>query len=323
MPTFAEIDEFLAPDLARVLAVFDEELHSEKPFLNGLLERIHQYRGKLLRPRLLLLVGRACEGLRQEHLVLAAVVEMVHMATLVHDDVLDEADIRRRSHTINHAWGNQAAVLLGDYLISHAYHLCSSLGAATASRRIAAATNVVCEGEMMQIALRGRFDLDESAYLDIIRRKTAALTGVSCELGAWAAGAAPSVVKSLAAFGDDLGAAFQIVDDLLDLTSSEHELGKTVGRDADLRKVTLPVIRFLATASGPDRERLLAVLASDRENIASQVRETIADSDGIEYALAAARRLVESAVHHLSCLPPSYAREALTTLAEFVLQRRQ
>ncbi len=321
MRTLAEIDEYLRADLSRALAVFDAELQSDQPLIGEMLTRLRGYSGKLLRPRLVLLAGRACGDLRQEHFVLAAVVEMIHMATLVHDDVLDEADLRRREHTINHGWGNQAAVLFGDYLISHAYHLCSTLGSAVA-RRVAAATNVVCEGEMTQIALRGRFDLDEATYLDIIRRKTAALTCVSCELGASTAGAAPPLAAALAAFGEELGVAFQIADDLLDLTSSDAELGKTAGRDADLRKITLPVIRFLATAAPPDRQRLLDTLSSNHASITPRVRETLAVADSLEYARATARRLLGSAIGRLSVLPPSSAREALATLAEHVLQRR-
>jgi len=322
MRTLAEIDEYLRPDLSRTLAIFDAEVHSEQPLIRAMLCRLRGYSGKLLRPRLVLLAGKACGELRQEHFVLAAVVEMIHMATLVHDDVLDEADLRRREHTINRGWGNQAAVLFGDYLISHAYHLCSTLGSA-AARRVAAATNVVCEGEMMQIAWRGRFDLDEATYLDIIRRKTAALTCVSCELGAATAGVPPPLAAAFRAFGEELGTAFQIADDLLDLTSSDAELGKTAGRDADLRKITLPVIRFLATAAPSDRQRLLDVLASDRLNITPRVREILAAADSLEYARATARRLLDSAIGRLSVLPPGNAREALATLAEYVLQRQQ
>ena len=138
---------------------------------------MRQYRGKLLRPGLVLLSGKACGKTTDEHLTLAAVVEMVHMATLVHDDVLDDADLRRRCPTINRLEGNEAAVLLGDYLISHAFHLCSSLESQYASSVIAATTNTVCEGELQQVHHRGDFDLSLDDYLQIITRKTASLTG--------------------------------------------------------------------------------------------------------------------------------------------------
>src|SRR5204862_2970134 len=148
------------------------------------------------------------------HPVLAAVVEMIHTATLVHDDVLDESMVRRHATTVNAEWGNESAVLLGDYLFTHAFHLAASLESTLACRLIGGATNRVCEGEMQQVANRGNLDLDEAAYCEIVRGKTAELTAVSCRLGAHYAGAAPDVVEAMDGFGRDLGVAFQIADDV-------------------------------------------------------------------------------------------------------------
>src|SRR5262245_5469327 len=254
----------IAAHLAEVVRLFDHELHSDQPVVRELCGRIAAYRGKMLRPTLLLLAAKACGDLRREHLVLAAVSEIVHVATLVHDDVLDDADIRRGSPTINRLDGNEAAVLLGDFLISHAYHLCSSIGSQHAARRIAATTNVVCEGELMQVANRGNWQLSEDEYFEIIRRKTAALTAVCCELGAYYSDASPDRVEQLSAYGCDLGIAFQIVDDLLDLTASESEMGKSLGRDADLAKLTLPLIHFLRRASAPVRDRAIQSMSAGR-----------------------------------------------------------
>ncbi len=308
--------------LDQVIEVFDDELRSDLPFVNRLTEQVRQYRGKLLRPNLLLLAGESVGPIGRDHIVLAAVVEMVHMATLVHDDVLDEADIRRRSATINRLIGNEGAVLLGDFLISHAYHLCSSLGTTGPSRRVAAVTNVVCEGELMQIENRGNFALSEEVYLEIIRRKTAALTSLCCELGAATSGAGAETVEHLAAYGLEIGMAFQIVDDLLDLTASERETGKSVGRDAELGKMTLPLIRFLDQAGDDEREALVGVLASTDPHKTARVREIIADSACIEQALDVARGYVTSAIEHLAVLPESTAKTKLTTAAEFVIRRR-
>lgn len=309
--------------MEQVIEVFDDEVRSDLPFVNRLLDQVRTYRGKLLRPKLLLLTGEATGEIRRQHIVLAAVVEMVHMATLVHDDVLDGAEIRRRGPTVNQTLGNEGAVLLGDYLISHAYHLCSSLDSARASRRIAAVTNTVCEGELLQIEHRGDLELDEAAYVEIIRRKTAALTSVCCELGADASGADAEIVQHMAAFGSDLGIAFQIVDDLLDLTATESEMGKTVGRDAELGKLTLPVIRFRDRAPDRERRRLLEVLSSGEANITDRVRSLLARSDAIDYAMDVARAHVQSALGHLSHLPAGDAKDVLTAAAEFVLRRRQ
>ncbi len=321
MSILVERESNVSRSLEQVIEVFDRELRSDLPFVNRLTERVRRYRGKMLRPRLLLLSAEASGEIKPEHIVLGAVVEMVHMATLVHDDVLDEADVRRHGPTANRLVGNEAAVLLGDYLISHAYHLCSSLGSAHTSRRIADATNTVCEGELLQVENRGNFALSEEVYLEIVRRKTAELTRVCCELGADTAGATPDVVEHLSAFGRDLGTAFQIVDDLLDLNGSESETGKTVGRDADLGKLTLPLIRFLDRARPGERNQLISLLTDDRSNV-TLVRSALTGSDAIEYAMETAASFVTSAVTHVSCLPDGDAKRALTSAAEFVLRRK-
>src|ERR671913_406534 len=186
------LTECIAPQLAAVDARFREELSSEISCVNTLVKHVSRFRGKMLRPMLVLLSGRAVGGnraLTDAHVTLATVVEMVHMATLVHDDVLDEAELRRKGATINHLRGNEAAVMLGDYLISHSYHLCSSLESQLASRLIARTTNQVCEGELLQIANRNNVDLDEETYLEIITRKTAVLCAACCLLGGTFAGA--------------------------------------------------------------------------------------------------------------------------------------
>ncbi len=320
--TLAAIDP-LTEALDQVIERFDEELDSDLPFVDRLTEQVRRYRGKLLRPRLLLMAARVAGDIRCEHIVLAAVVEMVHMATLVHDDVLDGADLRRRCHTVNSLIGNEGAVLLGDYLISHAYHLCSSLDSTYAARRIAAVTNTVCEGELMQIQHRGNLDLGESQYLEIIRRKTASLTSVCCELGASFAGAEPHVVAHLAAYGLDLGMAFQIVDDVLDLTSTEPQIGKNVGRDADLGELTLPLIRFLSRAPREERAALIGVLSNGHPDRTARVRSLLADSCYLDQALDVARGYVDSAIARLGDLPDSDGKSSLLAAAEFVINRRQ
>ena len=321
MATTVEIADPVATALTRVIEVFDRELTSDLPFVNELAERVRQYRGKLLRPRLLLLSGAAAGGIRRQHEVLGAVVEMVHMATLVHDDVLDEADVRRHAPTVNRLIGNEGAVLLGDYLISHSYHLCCSLDSTYAARRIAGTTNTVCEGELLQVANRGNLDLSEETYLQIIRRKTAALTRVCCDLGAWAAGAPSGVCHRLAAYGRSLGMAFQIADDLLDVTGSEREVGKTLGRDADLCKPTLPIIYCLAGDDGAARRRMHNMLTSpspDRADMEALLNET----GSMQRALDKAREFVASALESLDPLDESEAKRALIHAAEFVVTRR-
>src|SRR5947207_6276549 len=240
MPSqLAGLTDCIAPQLAAVEQRFMAELKSQIPSVNTLVKHVSRFRGKMLRPTLLLLSGKAFGELTDAHVTLATVVEMVHMATLVHDDVLDEAELRRKGATINHLRGNEAAVLLGDYLISHSYHLCSSLDSQLASLIIARTTNLVCEGELLQIDNRNNYELSEETYLEIINRKTAVLTAACCQLGAIFAGANESTVKRLETYGLSLGTAFQIQDDILDIVGDPGTVGKTLGIDIEKGKLTL------------------------------------------------------------------------------------
>src|SRR5437016_4034641 len=195
--SLSSLTDCIAPELACVDEMFQSELASNLKCVNALVKHVNRFRGKMLRPCLLLLSGRSIGPLSPAHIKLATVVEMVHMATLVHDDVLDEAELRRKGATINHLRGNEAAVLLGDYLISHSYHLCSSLDSQLASRVIARTTNQACEGALLEIDNRNHFDLDEETYLKIITRKTAVLCATCCHLGAHFAGADEICVAQL------------------------------------------------------------------------------------------------------------------------------
>ena len=223
-PSLADL---IAPQLLAVDQLFARELRSDLQNVNDLVTHVAKFRGKMLRPALVLLSGLAAseDGATStpDHVTLATVVEMVHMATLVHDDILDGAEVRRKGATINHLHGNEAAVLLGDFLISHAYHLCSSLTTApgetdtSASRLIAHTTNIVCEGELTQNFNRSNWKLDEKTYYLIIYRKTAALTEVCCRLGAMFSTHRQPWINALATYGKQVGLAFQIVDDILDI----------------------------------------------------------------------------------------------------------
>ncbi len=301
--------------------IFRDELVSEQGFLSDLYRHVEQYHGKLIRPALLLLVAEASGGVRAEHHTLGAVVEMVHLATLVHDDVLDEADIRRRAATVNRLWGNEAAVLLGDLLFSHAYHLCAGLDSQYAARLIGRTGVTLCEGELMQDVNHENLDLTEGEYFDIIQRKTASLIGVSAELGARYAGADENVVRSMRDYGVSVGVAFQIVDDMLDLTGEESQAGKSLGRDVDKGKLTLPLIRFLSTADAAQRARAVAILRGDDPQRYRHIARLLRESDALEYATETAENHINAAVRALDALAPSEARSSLRAMAEFVIAR--
>jgi len=313
----------IGEDLEASARIFRDELRSESPYVGELCEHIEHFRGKQLRPALLLLTGQACGQLRPAHRVLAAVVEMVHLATLVHDDVLDEADLRRRAATVSRRWGNESAVLLGDLLFSHAFRLCSSLDDQFASQLIGRTAVTLCSGELTQVSNCDNCDLTEAEYFEIIAGKTASLIGTCCLLGARYAGAHDDVVRRMNEFGVGLGTAFQITDDLLDLIGDETEVGKSLGRDLDKGKLTLPLIQFLRTAAPTQRERMLALLRDGDARRNGQVAMLLANSDSIDYARRIAYEHVRRSLNMLSELPPSDARSSLTAMAEFIVARRQ
>src|SRR4051794_10878785 len=255
----------IAAELADVEQLLKDEMRSDYPFVDELVRYGCLLGGKRLRPALLLLTASASGGqITRRHIVLAAVVEMIHTATLVHDDVLDEANMRRHLATVNARWDNEASVLLGDFLFTHAFYLASTLDDVTACRLIGRATNIVCEGELRQKGSRGNFELTETEYFRNVEAKTAELTAVSCRLGALFAGADAQTVEQLDGFGRNLGIAFQIADDLLDVLGEERTTGKSLGTDLEKQKPTLPIIRALELADSADRQAMLDILSGDQ-----------------------------------------------------------
>ncbi len=319
--TLATLTECIAPQLKAVDRLFTSELQSQIECVNVLIRHVSRFRGKMLRPCLVLLSGRACGELSESHVTIATVAEMVHMATLVHDDVLDEAELRRKGATLNHLRGNEAAVLLGDYLISHSYHLCSSIDSQFSSRLIARTTNEVCEGELLQIDNRNRLDLSEETYFQIIQRKTASLCATCCLLGAKLAGAGEGAVSRLETYGMSLGTAFQIQDDILDIVGDAGTVGKTLGIDIEKGKLTLPMIHFLRTAPREHRELLRTLLESRDGDKGEKIRNLILPSRSIEYARDAARGHIDRARTAIAGLPNSEAKQVLDIMAEFVISR--
>jgi octaprenyl-diphosphate synthase len=317
----ARVQTLIGRELREVEQIFLNEISSRHPFVREVLEHMAGYRGKRLRPMLLLLSAQACGDIEHPHLVLAAVVEMIHTATLVHDDVLDEATTRRHVATINSRWTNETSVLLGDYLFTHAFHLASSFGDATACRAIGRATNIVCEGEMAQIADRGNLMLTEEQYFDIIEAKTAELCAISCSLGAHYAGATPAICDALDGFGRSLGIAFQIADDLLDVTGNEQKTGKSLGTDLQKQKLTLPLIHLLSTASDAQANEIRGWLAHPDDRTRERLLPILLKSGALEYARSRAEEITVAARQQLAVLPDSPARQLLEEMADFVTVR--
>jgi octaprenyl-diphosphate synthase len=317
----------VADDLARVEGLFRETCESHHPLVREMVQHSQRFSGKRLRPALVALAGRAAGEWDDEIVPVAVVVEMIHTATLVHDDVLDEALLRRQVSSCNALFGNEGAVLLGDFLFARAFALSASLRNRLASRYLAEITSVVCQGEILQNRERGNLDLTEERYFEIISKKTAVLYAASAEVGARYARAPEESVRALHAFGQGLGLAFQIVDDVLDVDGDEEEAGKSLGTDFAKGKMTLPVLHALKHAPAGDRADLRALLtdaaAASGAGTRDRARAILRGAGSVAFALERAEELLTGARENLDRLPASSARDALSGLADYVLLRRR
>jgi len=318
------LGSLLIEELDVVGDVFKKHLHSSDDDVNDLCTHIERYRGKMLRPTLVILSSLAATGsysrenLDDRHRVLAAVVEMIHMATLVHDDILDESDVRRGGATVNTLYGNDVAVMLGDYLISKSFHLCSTLGDPSINMALGEVTNTLCEGEVIQLQNKNDLDMKQDVYLDIVGRKTGSLIGACCRLGAVLGGGDDEHCEALRLFGIEMGIAFQIIDDVLDLMGKTEVTGKSVGRDLDLGKLTLPLIKLRDGLNSRDRDEFDRIVKSrDR----SELIEQLNSSGALDQTMESARKIVATAQSRLEILPAGPARELLLELSRGVLTR--
>mgnify|MGYP000088413800 CR=1 FL=1 len=310
-------------ELEEVEQLLEQQLVSRHAFVEEVSRHGFRLGGKRLRPALVLLSGKAVGQLKREHTVLAAAMEMIHTATLIHDDVLDEATLRRHLQTVNARWNNETSVLLGDFLLARAMSLAVSVDDLFAARTIAQAAHQMCEGELRQVACRGNYDLTEQEYLDIIADKTGALTACCCRLGAYFAGADGPLLEAMTRFGSQLGIAFQIADDLLDLLGEESIVGKSLGSDLAKQKATLPVIRLLGQLSASQRGEVVSLLASASNNRRAALRPWLERFDVICYARKLATHYARLACAELECLPPTPVRDTFEQLSQFVVNRQQ
>jgi octaprenyl-diphosphate synthase len=287
-----------------------------------LFEYVRSRSGKMIRPGLVLLAGSCCGNITDEHIRVAAIIEMVHNATLLHDDVIDQGQRRRGQPTINSIWGNEYAVLMGDFLLSRVFKLCAEIKPEL-TKIIADAAVRLCEGELRQIIQRRNWQLSESEYIDVITEKSAVLFSICCSIGAVLAGAREREVQSLSEFGLNAGLAFQITDDLLDISGDEKVTGKNSGNDLNQCKLTLAVIHLLKTV---DKTQKDAVIKSYLEGTKtgqdrSRFMELLERCGSLEYARAKAGIFVEKAIHALDDFGDNEAKEALIETAKFMADR--
>lgn len=320
-PILLTVEEAVGTELREAEQILLTELQSANPYVRDILQHSTRFRGKRLRPILLLLTAEASGGIRHEHKVLSAVVEMIHLATLVHDDVLDDAETRRHVATVNARWNNETSVLFGDYLFTHSFHLAASLGTTHACRMIGRATNIVCEGELSQIKERGNLDLQEDEYFRIIDGKTAELCALCGHLGAFYAAAELNIVQNMERYARLLGMAFQIADDVLDLMGSERKTGKSLGSDLDKQKLTLPLIRLLKQLPDADAVAVRQLLGHPDETTREKLTPYLERTDALAYTHQRAMQFAQDARRQLEVLPNSRSKRILSDIAEFAVQR--
>jgi octaprenyl-diphosphate synthase len=309
-------------DFTAVNQLIIDQLHSDVDLVENIGHYLVEAGGKRLRPLLVLLTAKALGYSGKEHLSLAAIIEFIHTATLLHDDVVDMSSLRRGRATANANWGNAPSVLVGDFLYSRAFQMMVAIGSMDVMAILSDTTNVIAEGEVQQLVNAKNPDVSEENYFQVIDKKTAILFSAACEVAAVIGGATKTQREALKDYGRHLGIAFQLVDDALDYTGDSVNLGKNVGDDLTEGKPTLPLIYAMRTAKKEDAELIAnAIRAGDIGQLAA-ILQIIEQSGGINYTLKAAQQQIELALKHLHVLPDNSFTVALRQLAEFSVSRR-
>ncbi|MBK7552078.1 MAG: polyprenyl synthetase family protein [Syntrophaceae bacterium] len=311
------------PDLRQVEEHLGRYLHSEIPFIPQVINHLISSGGKRFRPLMLLASADLCGYRGERRYPLSAVIEFIHTATLLHDDVVDGAETRRGRPSANNVWGNASVVLVGDFLYSRSFTLMTRDGDLAIIQLISETTNTMAEGEVFQLLKCGDAGITEEDYFTLIEKKTAVLIAAACAVGALMAGASPDRVEALRAFGHAMGLAFQLTDDTLDYVAAEKEFGKAIGMDIREGKITLPLIRTLARCTAGEKETIRGIVerkqATD-EDIAA-VFGLIGKYDGIPYALDRARTIIADGKARLAPFRDGEAKAALLAMADFIAER--
>jgi len=313
----------LNDDLRRVELQFREDLASRVPLIRKVGEYVLASGGKRIRPMLVLLSARLVGYQGGAHVGLASVVEFIHTATLLHDDVVDGATLRRGQDSANAVWGNEASVLVGDFLFAKSFSIMVRGGSLAVLQALSDATTMMAEGEVLQLVSTCDLDLAEERYIEVVQNKTAVLLAAACRCGAILGESPAEEEEALAAYGMDLGIAFQFMDDALDYVADQAEFGKACGHDLLEGKVTLPLIHALRCCSPAERLRVEEIVAGEELSQADldRVISLIKTHAGIDYTRRRAAELVERAKSHLKIFPSGTVRDALFELADYVVSR--
>ena len=319
-----EILKWVGDDLEKVDLEFRKNLRSNVPIITAIGEHLLLSGGKRLRPLLLLLSAKACGYQGTEHIAMASLIEFIHTATLLHDDVVDRAELRRGMKSANAQWGNEACVLVGDFLFTKCFSLLVENGNHKILRTIAQATTLMAEGELEELIKTNDLSITEENYFSIIIRKTAALFSAATQIGAILGDVPEENERVFTDFGMNLGIAFQLIDDSLDYTSREQDFGKKIGIDLQDGKITLPLIFSLRHCSEKELSLIQeTVLANPvTKETFDQVVRIIEKYQGLTYTLEKAKEYVNRAKENLFSLPPSREKEALLSLSDYVLERK-
>lgn len=316
--------EWMRDELERVDKEIRKNLKSNVPIISTIVEHLLQSGGKRLRPLLLILSAKLCGYEGNEHIPMASLIEFIHTATLLHDDVVDHAELRRGMESANSKWGNEACVLVGDFLFTRSFSLMVENGDPKILKTISNATTLMAEGELEELIKTNDLSLTEEEYLSIITRKTAVLFSAATRIGAILGKVSEEKEKALSDFGMDFGIAFQLTDDALDYTSREEEFGKRIGIDLQDGKVTLPLIHTLRSCTHEEKTFIQRAIESDPVERASflQVVRIIEKYNGLDYTYQKARSYIEKAKENLYPFSPSGEKEALFLLSDYVLERK-
>ncbi len=318
---FNLIKNLTASEAKAVDQLIIDELSSDVILINQMGHYIVGNGGKRLRPMLLLLAAKALGNVTDNHLILAAVIEFIHTATLLHDDVVDESDLRRGKESANVVWGNAATVLVGDYLYSSAFEMMVRTGNMRVMEILSKTTTAIAEGEVLQLLNCNNPETTESKYLEVIARKTAILFSAATRLSAVIIGATPEVEEGLAQYGQHLGIAFQLIDDVLDYKSSPEDLGKNLGDDLAEGKPTLPLIYAIQNGSEEEANVIVEAIQNGNRDAFNDVYAIVQKTQAIAYTEQRADEEAEKAINALNVLPASEYKEALILLAKFSVQR--
>ena len=315
------IRTLIKDEMGAVDSLIQTSLHSDVALINQLSHYIINSGGKRLRPMLVLLSAKACHYEGEQHINLAAVIEFIHTATLLHDDVVDASQLRRGNMTANAVWGNEASVLVGDFLYSRAFEMMVNANDMRIMEIMSHTTNTIAEGEVLQLLNCHDAETTESRYMDVVSRKTARLFEAASQIGAILGQQPEHIESALASFGLHLGIAFQLIDDVLDYSASPEDTGKNVGDDLAEGKPTLPLIHAIHKGTPTQAELIRKAIENGGHDNMQDVCAIIESTGAIPYTAQAAQRQADLAIESLAALPDSDSKEALYGLAEFSVNR--